>query len=190
MHVEPYILRMEEVAASGHACVLIDDGGTPGQLAGSPYLHPSRKTWVAVLTTATQVKEICQQMPRAIEELKLQTGATEFHFAEIYRGAGAFEDKPLSLRLALFGFMRQIRDSHVPRYRSDLECRESGRNEAAGAGSRSFRGEGRPVRHVATSGRCPVSSVVPRKVVAIYSVINNCACCSGVLHCGYEATED
>jgi hypothetical protein len=108
MRVEPYVLGIETVAASGRACVLIDDGGTPGQQAGSAYLHPSRKTWVAVLTTPAQIQEISRQMPPALDELKLQTGAGEFHFAEIYGGKGDFDGKPLNLRLALFGFMQHI----------------------------------------------------------------------------------
>lgn len=108
MHVEPYELKMDEVAAGKHPCILIDDSGTPGQEAGSPYLHPSRKTWVAVVTTATQIKEVCQQFPGALEELRSRTGASEFHFTDIYQRAGAFKDTPLKVRLAIFGFMRGI----------------------------------------------------------------------------------
>lgn len=108
MSVEPYELKMEELAAAGHPRVLIDDSGTPGQQAGSQYLHPDRKTWVAVLATAHQTREVCEQMPGALDEMKLQIGAGEFHFTEIYRGAGAFKDTPLNVRLALFAFMRHI----------------------------------------------------------------------------------
>ena len=91
MYVEPYELTMNEVGNSGRPCVLIDDAGTPGQQAGSPYLHPGRKSWVAVMTTPRQIREICEQMPPTLHELKTHTGATEFHFNEIYRGAGAFD---------------------------------------------------------------------------------------------------
>jgi hypothetical protein len=108
MYVEPYELKLQEVATSGRPCVLIDDSGTPGQLAGSTYLHPDRKTWVAVLTTPRQTREVCEQMPGALDELKVHTPATEFHFTEIYRGAGAFKNTPLDLRLALFAFMRHF----------------------------------------------------------------------------------
>lgn len=108
MYVEPYELKMQEVTASGRPCVLIDDSGTPGQQAGSPHLHPDRKTWVAVITTPRQTREVCEQMPGALHGLKLRTRAAEFHFTEIYRGAGAFKHTPIKLRLALFAFMRHI----------------------------------------------------------------------------------
>jgi len=108
MHVTPHKLTVGKVADLKHSCVLIDDSGTPGQTAGSSYLDPSRKTWVAVITTPQQMHEIADEIGGALEELESQTGASEFHFTEIYRGAGAFKDAPLPLRQALFAFMRHI----------------------------------------------------------------------------------
>jgi hypothetical protein len=108
MHVTPHKLTVEEVADLKHSCVLIDDSGTPGQVGGSTYLDPSRKTWVAVITSPQQMREIADEIFGALGELQSQTEASEFHFTEIYRGAGAFKDAPLPLRQALFAFMRHI----------------------------------------------------------------------------------
>lgn len=111
--VEPYALTMSEVAESGRSCVLIDDSGTPGQIAGSEYLDPDRKTWVAVLISQAQVREVCEQISGALEELALQTGANEFHFMEVYRGAGPFKSVTFDARLGIFAFMRHIFASYM-----------------------------------------------------------------------------
>lgn len=108
MYVTPHKLKLENIADGLHCCVLIDDSGTPGQVAGSTYLDPSRKTWVAVVTTPKQMSEIADQVSGALEELRLQTGANEFHFTDIYRGSGAFKDTPLPLRQGIFKFMARI----------------------------------------------------------------------------------
>src|SRR4030042_881528 len=107
-HVEPYALTMSEVAQSGRSCVLIDDSGTPGQIAGSKYLDPNRKTWVAVLISHLQIREVCDQFPGALDKLTTLTRATEFHFMEAYRGSGQFKSVAFKVRLALFEFMRNI----------------------------------------------------------------------------------
>src|SRR3990172_737338 len=101
-------LTPKDVVKRESPCVLIDDCGTPGQQAGSPYLDPSRKTWVAVMTSCLQFGEIVEQIPGALDELSLHTGATEFHFTDIYGGAEQFSQVPLAIRVALFSFMRDI----------------------------------------------------------------------------------
>lgn len=113
MHVKPHKSRISEIADGRHSCVLIDDGGTPGQVAGSSYLDPSRKTWVAVIATPAQTCVIADEMGGTLEALQEETGASEFHFTEIYRGAGAFKKVPLPVRQALFGFMRHIFESYM-----------------------------------------------------------------------------
>lgn len=88
--------------------VFVDDTGSPG-LQGTPvHLHPQRKSWVAVVVPQSQMAEVWQQFPRALDELKLLTGASEFHFADIYNKRGAFKDVPLQARLGVFGFMAHI----------------------------------------------------------------------------------
>ena len=106
--VKLFALTMSEVVQSGRSCVLIDDSGTPGQIAGSEYLSPDRKTWVAVLLPSRQVTEVFEQMPGCLQELREKTGATEFHFMDIYRGSGQFRLVALDIRLAIFAFMRYI----------------------------------------------------------------------------------
>ena len=113
MHVKPHKSKISEIANGKHSCVLIDDGGTPGQVAGSSYLDPSRKTWVAVIVTPAQMRVISNEMGGALEALQEETGATEFHFTEIYRGAGSFKKASLPLRQALFGFMQHIFGSYM-----------------------------------------------------------------------------
>lgn len=111
--ITEYKLTLKEVASAACPCVVIDDAGTPGQRAGSDYLHPDRKTWVAVIINSQQMAEVCSQMPEALKELTALTGASEFHFTEIYRGAGPFKDTPYEMRIGIFEFMRFIFSSNL-----------------------------------------------------------------------------
>jgi hypothetical protein len=54
------------------------------------------------------IAEVWQQFPAAVEELQRLTGATEFHFADIYGGRRAFKGVPLERRLTLFAFMAYL----------------------------------------------------------------------------------
>jgi hypothetical protein len=86
--------------------VFIDDTGSPG-LSNSA-LHPERKSWVAVVVSPGHVAEVLRQMPGAIRVLQRETGATEFHFADIYAGRKHFKGVDLRLRLAFFRFMADM----------------------------------------------------------------------------------
>jgi hypothetical protein len=88
--------------------VFIDDTGSPGLRDTPGHLHPSRKSWVAVLVPREQIGEVWEQFPRALQEFHRMTGASEFHFSDIYMRRRAFKDTPLHIRLAVFGFMAQI----------------------------------------------------------------------------------
>ena len=88
--------------------VFIDDTGSPGLVDTPSHLHPQRKSWVAVVVPRSVIAEVWQQLPRAISELKLQTGGSEFHFTDIYQGRRAFKGVPLQKRLAVFRFMAFI----------------------------------------------------------------------------------
>lgn len=105
-------INPDEIANSNCSCVLIDDTGTPGQDAGSAYLDASRTTWTAVFTSPMQIHELIDQMPKGLHELEAQTGATEFHFAEIFGGRGQFASVDLSIRLAIFSFMQEVFDEY------------------------------------------------------------------------------
>ena len=88
--------------------VFIDDTGSPG-LANTPaHLSSARKTWAAVIVPKSEIAEVWSQLPDALSELRRLTGATEFHFADIYMGRREFKDVPLETRLAIFGFMAYI----------------------------------------------------------------------------------
>jgi hypothetical protein len=63
---------------------------------------------VAVIISAADIGEVLHQMPGAIKELTSVTGATEFHFADIYNGRKQFKTLDLNLRLAFFRFMSHI----------------------------------------------------------------------------------
>jgi hypothetical protein len=76
-------------------------------MASSVHLEPQRKTWAAVLLTPENMREVYQQMPRALAEFNRMTGADEFHFAEILSGK-RMREVPLELRLNIFNFMAQI----------------------------------------------------------------------------------
>ncbi|MFV2045214.1 MAG: hypothetical protein ACC700_18520 [Anaerolineales bacterium] len=112
MAVSEYRLNPHEITSSACSCVLIDDTGTPGQNAGSVYLDESRKTWTAVFTSPKQISELIDQIPKGLRELEEQTGATEFHFAEIFGGSGQFAGVDPLIRLAIFEFMQEVFDEY------------------------------------------------------------------------------
>jgi hypothetical protein len=88
--------------------VFIDDTGSPGLETTPAHLHAERRSWVAVFVPRSVISEVWEQFPPAIVELRRLTGATEFHFADIYGGKRQFKGVPLDRRLAIFGFMAQI----------------------------------------------------------------------------------
>jgi hypothetical protein len=90
------------------AGVFIDDTGSPGYKSTPEHLHPERKTWVGVVIPAAQMADVARELPGAVSELSRQTGATEFHFADIYGGRRQFKGVALQTRIALFEFMGSI----------------------------------------------------------------------------------
>lgn len=88
--------------------VFIDDTGSPGLQDTPSNLHPDRKTWVAVVVPKTQIAEVWEQFPNALEEVNKLFGVNEFHFTDIYMGRKAFRNVSIDLRLALFRFMAKI----------------------------------------------------------------------------------
>jgi hypothetical protein len=88
--------------------IFIDDTGSPGIKDAPPNFHPERKTWVAVIVPPSQITEVMQQMPQAIDGLRQLVGADEFHFTEIYSGKKQFKNVDLQHRLGLFEFMVHI----------------------------------------------------------------------------------
>jgi hypothetical protein len=83
--------------------VFIDDTGSPGLQTAT--LDPKRKTWVSVYVSPSQMPEVMEQLPRAVDELSELTGATEFHFAEIWGRKREFESVPKNARIGAFRFM-------------------------------------------------------------------------------------
>jgi len=97
--------HMDELAAGQAYGIFIDDTGSPG-LADTPTnFLPKRKSWVAVIVSPHQMPEVLEQLPGALHALKEATGATEFHFTDIYEGRKEFKGVDLQVRLALFEFM-------------------------------------------------------------------------------------
>jgi hypothetical protein len=94
-----------DVSAGQRFTVLVDDTGSPGDKNTPATLHPLRKSWVAVVLTPAQSSEVSKQLPSALDELAKLTGASEFHFTDIYSGRREFASVPLEARLAVFGFM-------------------------------------------------------------------------------------
>ena len=88
--------------------VFVDDTGSPGLPNTPPNLHPSRKSWVAVLVPKLHVGHVWRQFPRALSEVRKTFGASEFHFTDIYMGRREFKHVPLATRLGLFRFMAHI----------------------------------------------------------------------------------
>jgi len=97
----------EQKAGAVHG-VFVDDTGSPG-LANTPgNLHPDRKSWVAVIIPRSHISEVWCQLRQAIDELSRLTGATEFHFTDIYAGRRQFKEVTFEKRLAIFAFMAHI----------------------------------------------------------------------------------
>lgn len=88
--------------------IFIDDTGSPGITDAPPNFQPERKTWVAVVVPPSQIAEVMQEMPQALDELRQSVGADEFHFTEIYSGKKQFKNVDLQVRLGLFEFMAYI----------------------------------------------------------------------------------
>jgi hypothetical protein len=101
---------IDELAGGEVYGAFVDDSGSPGLSSTPEHLHPQRKSWVAVVVPPHQMGEILHEFPRALGEVKRVTGATEFHFADIYAGRKEFakEKVGLQVRLALFRFMAYI----------------------------------------------------------------------------------
>ncbi|HLA11225.1 MAG TPA: DUF3800 domain-containing protein [Pyrinomonadaceae bacterium] len=105
---------IDELADGNLYGVFVDDTGSPGLSTTPEHLHKERKTWVGVIVPPNQIKEVLQQFPRALEELEKATGATEFHFTDIYSGKKGFAKHKVDLptRLGLFNFMAYIFTSY------------------------------------------------------------------------------
>lgn len=109
MATKPRYQDFVDEQRAGHVHgVFVDDTGSPGLKDTPANLHPERKSWVAVVVPRSDIAELWQQFPRAIEELKAQTGGEEFHFTDIYSGTRSFKGVPLQKRLAVFAFMAYI----------------------------------------------------------------------------------
>src|SRR5205823_3051223 len=88
--------------------IFVDDTGSPGLKNTPSNLHPERKSWVAVVIDPKLMPEVLRELPQALEELHRISGATEFHFADIHAGRGAFKSMDPDARLGIFGFMAHI----------------------------------------------------------------------------------
>src|SRR3981189_47987 len=97
-----YAEFLDELRSGLFHGVFIDDTGSPGLKTGTRLLHPERKSFVAVIVLSSDVGEVLNQMPGAIDELKAACGATEFHFADIYNRRTHFQPLDINVRLALF----------------------------------------------------------------------------------------
>lgn len=108
MSTTGYQEYMDELARGDSFGIFIDDTGSPGITNAPENYHPERKTWVAVIVPISQISEVMNQMPKALDELKSLLNAEEFHFTEIYSGTKNFKNIDLQSRLSLFRFMASI----------------------------------------------------------------------------------
>ena len=99
---------VDELARGDVYGIFIDDTGSPGIQGAPENFHPERKTWVAIVIPPSQIGEVMEQMPQALDELHNTMGAEEFHFTDIYSGKKQFKDVDLQVRLSFFEFMAHI----------------------------------------------------------------------------------
>lgn len=88
--------------------IYIDDTGTPGTISKSKYDSTDRKSWLALILTASQRKTAYEQMRGCLLELNSICNASEFHFTDIYNGKGEFKSVTLSVRLGIFRTFAEI----------------------------------------------------------------------------------
>src|ERR1700730_16018370 len=93
---------LDDLARGIHHGVFIDDTGSPGLSIASAQLHPERSSWVAVLVPRSDMREVLEQFPGALDELSRLAPSREFHFGDIYAGRKEFDGLPIAVRLALF----------------------------------------------------------------------------------------
>jgi len=79
-----YQYFLNELAIGKTYGAFIDDTGSPGLTDTPPNYLPGRKSWVAVIVPPHQMPEVLEQFSGALHALKESTGATEFHFTDIY----------------------------------------------------------------------------------------------------------
>jgi hypothetical protein len=108
MNLFQYQDFLDELGEGRSWGVFVDDTGSPGLPSTPANIHPKRKTWVAVVVRPDIMPEVLDQLSRAIDELQRTTGASEFHFADIYAGRREFKHVHLQVRLALFHFMADL----------------------------------------------------------------------------------
>jgi len=94
------------------AGIFVDDTGSPGLNNTPSHLKKDRKTWVSVLVLANQMPEIMEQIPNAIVGLTEITGASEFHFADIFGGRREFKSVAPAKRIGVFKFMAWVFNRH------------------------------------------------------------------------------
>lgn len=88
--------------------VFIDDTGSPGNKAVPRYLHPDRKSWVAVIVEPHVVPGVLEGMADCVTELARLPGVSEFHAADIYSGKGPYRQMPLEARLTIFEAVARV----------------------------------------------------------------------------------
>jgi len=99
---------VDELAAGLCPGVFVDDTGSPGLGRENGGPHPERKSWVAVVLTPENAREVFAEFPGALAELQESFHANEFHFADVYAGRGTFKGVPIAARLGIFEFMANI----------------------------------------------------------------------------------
>jgi hypothetical protein len=90
----------------------IDDTGPGGKSVAPATLPHDRETHVAAVFPPAAGAALMNQMPGALEELRLTGGESEFHFVHIYNGTGPYRRLPIATRLAFFEFFADVSVSH------------------------------------------------------------------------------
>ena len=111
--VRPCITQLlADTIAGKYTGVFIDDSGLPGLYTGTGFITSDRKTWVAVIVPPNLMPEIYSGLTHSLSSLHEQTGAVEFHFADIYAGRKEFKGVDLNYRLACFDLFAKIFAKH------------------------------------------------------------------------------
>jgi len=98
---QSYQTFFEGLSSETQYGVFIDDTGSPGTA-------PERKTWVGVLVAPDQMAIVLKLLYQQIRELNVSTGATEFHFADIFNGRKEYSSIDWTFRLNIFKRLADI----------------------------------------------------------------------------------
>jgi hypothetical protein len=97
------------------AGIFIDDSGNPGTQTENKYDSTDRKSWYAIVLTASQRDRASSIMKDLIAQNSKEFGVNEFHFTDIFSGIKAYKGVSIQRRMRIFeDFAELFREMKYP----------------------------------------------------------------------------